>query len=128
MAVASKRIRTREQKCIICSKKVSISELTKPKDQESRDAILKAALIHKFHPMLDFEEYDKKLYYHRDCRATFTHTKKLQSLIKHSKKPTCSTDSTKISTRSREPVPTLPTRVLEDLCIFCDNKNEVSSL
>ena len=94
--MASKRIRTQEQKCIIC----------------------------KFHPILDLEEdeYDEKLYYHRDCRATFTHTNKLQSLVEHYEEPTCSTDSTKISTRSREPVPTLPTRVLEDLCIFCNKK------
>ena len=70
--------------CIICTKLSPASELTAPKDIESRTSLLEAATLQQFEAILNLAEddYAENLVYHRKCRSSFTHKKTLDRLKK----------------------------------------------
>ena len=80
MEVPHKKARTEQVMCIICTKMSPVSEIIKPKDANSIETLLEAARIQNYHSIVDMEpsDYDTKLYYHRNCRSTFTLKKTLE--------------------------------------------------
>ena len=116
---STKRPRVEEGTCIICSSKAPLSELTKPKDQQSIESLQSAARVHSFNAILNLTEteYDSKLLYHRACRSSFTHKKTLANFLQ--KEAPVSTDLRK-SCRD-EPS---SSRVMEHICIFCEKKTK----
>lgn len=110
-----------ERTCIICSKQTSETCMTKARDDQSIGALVEAARIRNFHPILTLEEheYDEKLFYHRDCRSKFTHKKTLQQFNKE-------LDSEAQCSRQRRSSrgPATTSRVLDSVCIFCEKKSK----
>lgn len=107
--------------CIICSKQTSETNLTKARDDESISALVDAARIRNFYPILKLKdhEYDEKLFYHRDCRSKFTHKKALQLFNKELvPEPGCS------SQRRSARGPATTSRVLDPVCIFCGKESK----
>lgn len=110
-----------ERTCIICSKQTSETYLTKARDVESIGTLVDAARIRNFDPILTLEEdeYDEKLFYHRECRSKFTHKKTLQQLNKEpDPEPQCSSE------RRSSRGPATESRVLDPVCIFCEKKSK----
>ena len=112
------------KRCIICTKTSSSSELSKPKDAESRRTLLDAAKLQHFEAIVDLseEEFEDKLVYHRKCRSNFTHKKTLDR-FRQQQVDQSTTPEPRTSTRARE-LPSTSSRVLDDVCIFCDKKNK----
>lgn len=109
--------------CIICAKSSSVTELSKP-NSDSIETLLRAAEIRKFQPIQSLKVHEGGLdfYYHRQCRAAFTHKKSLEALQKHlNESPTSSTET---RTSMRRPCTTSTSRVYEETCIFCEKKNK----
>ena len=73
-----------EEMCVICAKKPPPSNLTKPKDQQSFEALQSAERIQNCYAIRNLHPDDSKLLYHRNCHASFKHKKLLLAL--HSKK------------------------------------------
>ncbi|XP_064101058.1 bromodomain adjacent to zinc finger domain protein 2B-like [Macrobrachium nipponense] len=72
-----------EKSCIICSSRTPVSDIASPRDLASWQSLYKAAELHKFEPILEFEEYldsVPEIYYHKKCRANFTSKKTLEKL------------------------------------------------
>jgi len=118
-----KRPRIEEKACIICSHNSPISNLTRPKDQQSIVTLRKAAEIQMFFPILNLDEseHEEKLYYHRNCRASFTHKKTLEGSLTRNK---ASPSGTEMRKSTREPSTSNTSRVFDHICIFCKKKNK----
>lgn len=115
----AKRPHLEDGTCIICGIRAPLNELTKPKDPQSIEALQNAARIRNFGDIrnLPENEYDSKLWYHRDCRSSFTHKKTLGSLSSNKDyavadpRKSCRDDGSS-------------SRVMDQICIFCDKKNK----
>ena len=120
-----KRPRIEEKACIICSHHSPISDLIRPKDKQSIITLQKAAEIRMFLPILNLveSEYEEKLYYHRNCRSSFTHKKTLEGSLVRNEESTSGTETRK---STRETSTTNTSRVFEHICIFCMKKNKYS--
>ena len=68
--------------CVICGISAVCTKLTKPRDFESWTSLLNAAKIQNIEDIVKYEDVTEvpKLYYHADCRRTFTHKKNLQRI------------------------------------------------
>ena len=115
-----KRPHVEERTCIICAVSAPISELTNSKDPQSIEALQNATRIQNFDAILNLCEYDydSKLWYHRNCRSSFTHKKTLASL-----------SSKEDSSAGTDPWKSLrdgpsSSRVMDKICIFCDKKTK----
>ena len=119
-----KKVQAVERKmCIICSKVASRSELSSPRDTDSVQVLLDAAKLQNFTPICDLEEfeYEEKLFYHRECRSTFTHRKTLDKF----RPPKESSSSSEARRSSRDPSShSGSSRVLDAVCIFCNKKSK----
>ena len=101
-----------ERTSIICSKQTSETYLTKSRDDQSICTLVIIARIRN-------SEYDKKLFYHRDCRSKFTHKKTLLQLNKEpDSEPRCSSE------RRSSRCPATTSRVLDPVCIFCEKESK----
>lgn len=116
----AKRCRVEEGTCIICAARAPLTELTKPKDPQSIESLQNAARIQHFDAILNLceNEYDSKLWYHRNCRSSFTHKKTLAS-FSTKEDPSAGTDPRK----SCRDGPS-SSRVMDQICIFCDKKTK----
>ena len=79
-----KKLRTEIRMCIICSTKALVTQLPQPKNLESWEALLTAARLQQFEPILKYEaepELSASISYHRECHSTFTHKNMLQKLF-----------------------------------------------
>ena len=117
---SAKRCRVDEGTCIICAARAPLSELSKPKDSQSIESLLNAARIQHFDALLNLceNEYDSKLWYHRNCRSSFTHKKTLATFSANEES---SADT--VPRKSCREGPS-SSRVMEQICIFCDKKDK----
>ena len=124
----SKRLRGESEHFtyIICSSNASRAELVNPRDQSSWVTLLRAAEIHDFQPILQLSAADEKIpdiFYHRECRSTFTHKKTLISL--QGKNANTYQDSLYERQWASQRQPTSSSsRVYEKVCIFCEKSNK----
>ena len=99
-----KKLRTETRMCIICSTKAPVTQLPQPKNLESWEALLTAARLQQFEPILKYEaepEISASISYHRECRSTFTHKNMLQKLTVQPGSSTSDVSSTEIRKSSR---------------------------
>lgn len=108
----------KEETCVICKKTSPLSDLTKPIDQQSFEALQSAARIQNCYGILNLSQNDSKLLYHRKCRSSFTHKKTLAGLTVKEESPTAT--NLRKSCRERPS----SSRVMEEICIFCDKKTK----
>ena len=82
--VQAKKAKIDVQTCIVCSKESLRNELTKPQAEQSWLTLQEAAKLRQFEPILKFVHGGPTeipdVYYHRKCRAEFTHKKSLASM------------------------------------------------
>ncbi|KAI3388753.1 hypothetical protein SNEBB_003675, partial [Seison nebaliae] len=114
----SKRCRVEDGTCIICGKNSPLSDLTKPKDQQSLEALQNAARIQNRDAIFNIDSNDPKLLYHRNCRSSFTHKKTLASFSPKEESPA----ATDLRKSCREGPSS--SRVMEEICIFCEKKTK----
>ena len=101
--IPKKRLRAAEQKikCIICGENAQQVELTSPKDAGSWQTLLRAAEVKNFTPIISLSvsenEVPKYIFYHRQCRSTFTLKKSIDAILKQQEEPNkmCSDDRRK---------------------------------
>jgi hypothetical protein len=122
-SIPTKRARTKLEQCTICAKKSPIAELTSPKDVNSWTTLLRAAEIQGFIPITNLCEHIEdgeipSVYYHRQCRSTFTLKKTLDAIV--SKDAGLSSESSIVAKRKSLRDPSQSTsRVYDAVCIFC---------
>ena len=69
--------------CLICSKPADRNDLVCPRDHASWWSLFNEAEIREFRPILELSGAAKnvpEVFYHRDCRFSFTHKKALDRL------------------------------------------------
>ena len=79
--------------CVICGISGVCTKLTKPRDFESWTSLLNAAKIQNVEDIVKYEDVTEvpEIYYHTDCRRTFTHKNTLQRIQEETENPSIST-------------------------------------
>ena len=108
--------------CVICGISDVCTKLTKPRDFESWTSLLNAAKIHNVEDIVKYEDVTEvpEIYYHTDCRRTFTHKKILQRIQEKTENPSISTPEHLKTDRLKRQGQHSTTRVYDKVCIFCD--------